>query len=331
MTSRVCFAILLSCSVALAQSESINQKVRIRISFSGEACDTSAHVTLIGHAGPIGEASPNDQCRVDFNIPDGTYHVRISRRNSADTDDLISVSAGSSDFEIKVPKEDESVRMGMMALSPSVSVGDLRVPEKAQRELENATKQIHQQDFTKAIKTLHHAIDDYPNYAGAYNNLGVVYARLGDRQHEREALEKAVSLNDRLAPAYANLARLSIKDKDFASAEEELKKAAHCDPADGITLVLLAYSQFMQKEMDKAIATSREAHALKSPHAFVHQIAARAFEQKRDRNNAMAELELFLDEETLGARADSARKELALLQAIPTNRASNEVQPRPVQ
>ena len=331
MTSRVCFAILLLCSLALAQLESVNQSVRIRISFSGEACDTSAHVTLVGHTGPITEARPNEQCNVDFNLPDGTYHVRVSGRNFTDTDDQITTSAGSTDFEIKIPTGDDSARMGMMALSPSVSVGDLRVPEKAQRELDKATKQINQQDFTKAIRTLHHAIDDYPNYAGAYNNLGVVYARLGDRQQERQALEKAVSLNDRFAPAYANLGRLSIKERDFPSAEEELKKASACDPLDGITLVLVAYSQFMQREMDKVIATSREAHVLKSPHAFVHQIAARAFEQKRDRNNAMAELELFLDEETLGPRADSARKELALLQAIPSNRASNEVQPRPVQ
>ena len=319
MTSRVSFILLLLCGVALAQFEGSNQRVKVRVAFANGICDRSTQVRLVGHSGPIAEAAPDGDCEVAFlNIPDGTYHLVVSGRGFADTDNVINTSFGSTDFEVRVSTGDDFARMGMMALSPSISVGELRIPEKAQRELEKATKQIHQQDFTKAIRTLHHAIDDYPGYAGAYNNLGVVYARLGNPQQEREALEKAVSLNDRLAPAYANLGRLSIKDRDFASAEDELTKASACDPADGITLVLLAYSQFMQKEMDRVIATSRSAHALKSEHAFVHQIAARAFEQKRDRNNAMVELELFLEEETIGARADSARQELALLQSTPS-------------
>jgi Flp pilus assembly protein TadD len=207
--------------------------------------------------------------------------------------------------------------MNAMALSPSISVNDLRVPGKAQRELEKASKQIEQKNFTKALRTVQQALETYPEYASAYNNLGVIYARLGDRDREREALEKAISLNDHLAPAYANLGRMSINSGDFPAAEAALKKASACDPLDGITLLLLAYSQFMQKNMDAAIETSRQAHALKSTHAFVHQIAARAFEQKRDATNAISELQLFIKEEPSGPRADSARKELELVQAVP--------------
>ncbi len=318
MKSRVCCTFLLLCTFAVAQLDSVNQRLRIQMSFSGGTCDTSAQVTLVGHSSLIAAAVPNDQCYVEFpNVPDGTYHVRVSGKNFAPSDNQITTSAGSTDFAIRISTGDDSVRVGMMALSPSVSVGELRVPEKAQKELEKATKQIQQQDFTKALRTLQQAIRDDPNYAGAYNNLGVVYARLGDRDHELDSLEKAIRLNSHLAQAYANLGRLSIKDGDFSSAERALKIASSCDPMDGITLILLAYSQFMQKEMDQAIATSREAHALKSAHAFVHQIAARAYEQKRDRTDAVSELGLFLTEEASGPRADSARKELALLQAVP--------------
>jgi hypothetical protein len=65
------------------------------------------------------------------------------------------------------------------------------------------------------------------------------------------------------------------------------------------------------------ITASRKAHALRGTHAFAHQLAARAFEQKRDAADAITELEQFLKEEPEGQRADIARKELTAVRAIP--------------
>ena len=54
----------------------------------------------------------------------------------------------------------------------------------------------------------------------------MVYARLGDRDREREALQKALSINDRFAPAWVNLGRMNIATGDFLNAESALTKAA---------------------------------------------------------------------------------------------------------
>jgi hypothetical protein len=79
---------------------------------------------------------------------------------------------------------------------------------------------------------------------------------------------------------------------------------------------MLSYSEFMDRRFDEAIASTRKAHALEEPHAFVHRVAARAFEQQRQRANAIAELELFLKEEPSGPRADAASKELEIVKAV---------------
>jgi Tfp pilus assembly protein PilF len=317
MTSRVCIIFLLLSRFALAQFDGASHRVRVRVAFANGVCDASARVRLSGRSGPASEAVPNDRCEVEFMVPDGTYRLHVFGRGFAVNDSVITTSPGSTDLEVKVTPRDDSMHMVSMALSPLVSVADLRAPAKAHKELEKASKQIGQKDFAKAIRTLQQTIERYPAYADAYNNLGTIYAHLGDREREREALEKAISLNDQLAPAYANLGRLELVTGDFEAAERSLQKASSCDPLDGITLLLLAYSQFMQKNIDAAIETSRQAHALRSTHAFVHQIAARAFEQKRDVNSAIAELQLFIKEEPSGPRADSARKELAIVQAVP--------------
>jgi tetratricopeptide (TPR) repeat protein len=319
MKSRMCVVFLLLVGSVVAQLEagSIIQRVRVRVNFTNGICDLSAHVRLMGRSGPVAEAIPNDQCEAEFlNVPVGTYHLNVSGQNVADTDNVIMPSVGTTDFEVKVKRANELDRAGGAPGGPIVSAADLGIPTNAQKEFDKANELITRQDFPKAIQTLNRAIAIYPAYAGAYNNLGVIYARLGDRAHERDALQKAITINDHFAPAYVNLGRMSIATNDFPSAETALNKATSYDPTDAMTLVLLTYSQFMDRHLDEAIATSRKAHTLAGAHAFVHQVAARAYEQKRDGANAIAQLELFLNEEPSGARADIARKELAALHAI---------------
>ena len=108
---------------------------------------------------------------------------------------------------------------------------------------------------------------------------------------------------------------MDIRDHDFLSAEAALNKAAAFDPIEPLSLVLLAYVQLMNRHLDEAIASSRKAHALDKPHAFVHRVAANAFEQKTYTNDAIKELELFLREEPTGAQADGARIELERVRA----------------
>ena len=319
MKSRVCVVILLLVGSAVAQLDagSMVQRLRVRIIVGNGFCDRTAHVRLMGLSGPVADTNVNDLCEVNFaNIPIGTYHLTVSGQNLASTDEVVSLSGASADLEIKVTRTDgagTSVAPG----SPFVSAADLAIPHNAQKEFNKSNDLIARQDFTKAMQSLNRAIAIYPSYADAYNNLGVIYARLGDRDREREALQKAISINDHYAPAYVNLGRMNIATGDFPSAESALNKAASYDPTDAMTLVLLAYSELMDKHFDQVIATSRKAHGMPGVHAFAHQLAARAFEQKRDAADAITELQLFLKEEPDGQRADLARKELAAVRAIP--------------
>jgi tetratricopeptide (TPR) repeat protein len=129
-------------------------------------------------------------------------------------------------------------------------------------------------------------------------------------------LQKAVDLNDHYELAYVNLGRMDIAAGDFASAESSLDKASATDPTDSVALILLSYAEFMQRHFDQTVATSRKAHALEKPHAFVHRTAARALEQRGNWADATAELEMFLKEEPNGPRTDAARQELEAVKAV---------------
>lgn len=197
-----------------------------------------------------------------------------------------------------------------------VSASDLGIPARAQKELKKANESLRRQDLAKALERLKKAVALYPSFAVAYNNLGVVYARLGDNEREREALHRAINIDDHFALAYVNLGRVNITADDYPSAEIALSKASTLDPTEPVTLILLAYSEFMDRRFDDAVATSRQAHALARPHAVIHRVAARALEQQKHFADAIAELDLFLAEEPVGPHADAARHELEIVRAL---------------
>lgn len=306
---RTCLAVVLLVSSAFAQfdADTIVRHLKVHLRFTNGLCDPSAHVRLIGSAGPLADRTPDDQCEVNFsNIASGTYHVEVSGERVAESEDLVTATNGTTDFEVDV--KNRGMGASPASAGPVVSVADLSVPAKAVKEFDKSNQQLNRQDFPKAIQSLTRAIAIYPSYAAAYNNLGAIYARLGERDKERESLEKAVSLNDHFAAAYLNLGRMNIMGGNFPTAEDDLNKAASNDPSDPTTLVLLTFCQFQDHHLDEAIASSRKAHALAGPHSSAHVIAAKSFEQKHDLPDAISELEQFLKEESTGERADQVRK-----------------------
>lgn len=200
--------------------------------------------------------------------------------------------------------------------SSIVSVADLSIPVRARKEFNKGNEALQKQDFAQARHRLSKAVSLYPPFASAYNNLAVVFAHLGDQECEREALQKALDLNDHFELAYLNWGRMEIADSNFADAESALRKASLLDQNDSTATILLAYSQFMQGHSQTAIASSQRAHKLGKPHAFAHRIAARGFVQLRQLDRAAEELRVAMDEDPAGHQGSEARKEWEQLRAL---------------
>jgi Flp pilus assembly protein TadD len=316
----VVFLLLLGSAAAQLDDGIPVRQVRVQVDFVNRVCDPSTHVTLMGQTGPVADGAANDRCVVEFaNVPAGSYSLNVSGQGFIDTNagSIHASSTGPSDFKVRVKRRSDRNGAYGLPVSSFVSVIDLGIPARAQKEFVKAGESFARQDFTATVQKLNKAIAIYPAYAGAYNNLGVTYSRLGDEARSQDALRKAISINDHFAPAYVNLARMEIRAGDFPGAETLLTKAAAFDPTSTMAFTLLAYAEFRAGHFDDAIENSRKAHGLRAPHAVVHQVAARALKVKGLAEDAIAELELFLKEEPSGHRAEDVRKELAELRDRP--------------
>ena len=312
------FFLVVSTSAQFGRGVSeMDHRLRVHIMFADEGgCDASTKVDLMKSASmAFARGSTDKSCVAEFfGVPGGTYFLEISGHGFSNlaSSEIIVSSPFNDSVEVTVRRPEKNRDEDTALRSAETSVADLRIPARAAKEFNNANRQMEQQNWTRALATLRKASSIYPQYAAAYVNLGVIYARIGDRKHEAEALQQAIVVDDHRVLAYVNLARMHIALNAFPEAEMELKKAAALDPTDGVILVLLGHAEFMNHELDDAIAICRTVHAMPGvPHAYAHWVAAFAFEQKDQIAEAGNEFRTYVKEQPTGARVDDARKELA--------------------
>jgi tetratricopeptide (TPR) repeat protein len=82
----------------------------------------------------------------------------------------------------------------------------------------------------KAIAVLEAVTASRPDYAEAYNSLGVAYLRMGRHDRARAALQKVIELDPTSARAYENLGADKISAGELAAAVPDLQRALDLDP-----------------------------------------------------------------------------------------------------
>jgi len=318
MAGRAPWLLLVLVPLAGAQADfslsRLDSPLRVHVAFqNGSGCDSSTKIELMKSAASVASGFTDKDCDVSFpGVSPGTYKLVVSGRDLAgiETSEITLSQFDTGPIEVQIPRSNPKGES--ILSSTSTSVADLKIPKRAAKEFDKASHAMGQQDWKAAAVSLQRAIGIYPQYAAAYNNLGVVYARLGDRSREGEVLQQAIAIDSRYVDAYVNLARMNLAESKFSDAETALRKANSLSSEDGVILVLLTYTEFMNHQLEDAVNDCKKVHALNNvPHAFAHWTAAFALEQKNQIAQAAAEFRMFVSEEPTGERADAARKELA--------------------
>jgi Tfp pilus assembly protein PilF len=76
-----------------------------------------------------------------------------------------------------------------------INAANAGVPKAALDHYQNASKLAHDKDLKGAIKELKLAIDEYPAFVSAHNQIGVLFLRLNEVDHADDAFKAALKIN----------------------------------------------------------------------------------------------------------------------------------------
>jgi len=85
--------------------------------------------------------------------------------------------------------------------------------------------------LARSAEMLEAVVAAHPDYADAYNSLGVVYSRMRERERAHAAFQKVLELDPTSATAYENLGVDALSAGDVETAVQMLTRALELDPA----------------------------------------------------------------------------------------------------
>jgi len=301
-----------------------NHSIEIHVvNQSGRPLDIPVRVEVLSTGGQhMAEAYSNREEGVaDFEgFSDGVFQVRITGPGIEPVTQSFQIAATETDHreyihvELKETNSDSKVSS---ADDPSVSVQDLAVPSKARAEFDRGMEAHAKGDDKAAQNALERAIEIYPRYVKAHNNLGVLYQNGGLIAKAVVEYSKAVALDPKFAAGYVNLAKISIARGNLAEAEPELKQALAVDPSAIYALFLLCSTEFGRKEYSDALATAHHVHEMtqEPQYAEVHLISARILISQGRTKDAASEYQRFITERPSDPRSEKVKSLISELSA----------------
>ena len=259
----------------------------------------------------------------------GTFRVRVSGPEIVTTlSEQINVSAGdrSAVVFVTVEKHPDGTPGAGPESGGVTSANQLKVPSAARKSFDKAVDAMQHHDLQKSADLFQKAIDAYPGYDAAYDNLGVALMQMNQPDKAKAAFERAVQLNDKNADANRNYSRLLIGAKQYAAAVEALKRALMVEPQDPSSLTLMSIAQYQTGDYDGALQSALKVHQVSHEnYAMAHYVAGRVYEVKHDYPDATAQYQTYVKESRKGPQAEQVRAALARIAA----KTSASAQPAP--
>ena len=204
--------------------------VRGQISSDG-ATAGSLTVELVGQ-GPGGTISASIEGAGGFEfhgVPPGTYQLRLTGAAGAVVyEESVFVNGGYQNLSIQVPAKSKAP--GSSDATVSVRQLQHKVPAEAQKEFSKGNAASIKGDQPSALDHFQKAARLDPEFADAFNGIGMTDAALGQLPQAADQFQKAIDLVPDHPGAAANLSIVLCKLKQYHEAGEMARRALKLNP-----------------------------------------------------------------------------------------------------
>lgn len=191
------------------------------------------------------------------------------------------------------------------------------VPSAAEKEYLSAVTSISKGEREPAIEKLNRAIQLFPTYFVALQQLGFLYI---DNEKDKLALEpfmKALQVNPKSAQCHLGLGMAYVNLDRPEEAIKELNEALALDRRDFRSYLYLGIALKDTGKLDQAEKSLKEAYSLggATQARTAHLYLASIYSTRKEYQKAIAELETYLRENPKAPNASQIREAIAKMKA----------------
>jgi tetratricopeptide (TPR) repeat protein len=166
---------------------------------------------------------------------------------------------------------------------------------------------FYQHRWNDALFHFKRAVEVDPNSADAYDNLGVVYARLGQWPNAIAAYRKAIEIDPDYANAHFNMGLAHCNLEQWPDAIAAYKKAVASSVFFPRAYCNMGYVYCELKQYENAIATYKKAVSLYPEHAAAHFGMGYVYQELEQYADAVAAYKKCISLEPVEELSDEAR------------------------
>ena len=168
------------------------------------------------------------------------------------------------------------------------------IPDEARKHFDAGQKALNNNDFPGAILHLQQAINLYPQYAEAYQLLGVAQLQTNQGPQAESSLIKAIEIENRMPRAQYLLGVLYAMTNRANLAEKPFTRFAELDPQNPDAYFELAKVCFALNRFAEAEMQARKSIALKETNSGVHVVLGYALLRQGKPQDAKQAFQHFL-------------------------------------
>lgn len=247
-----------------------------------------------------------------------TYHLTIEGQGFRPYSSQIDISTSKMAYEqitLKLDKEPEAKPVPPEGPAGAVNARIAKIPPAARKEFEAGKGRMDAHDLAGSVPHFQKAIALYPQYAEAYQLLGVVHLESGKLQDAEPELQKATEIEPNLSTGFFALGICRNEMAKYAEAETTLLRGLELDPEAADGHYELAKTYWVLQRVQDSERHAKKAVTLRPDLAGGHILLGDIGLQKRDSQGALKEYKEALRLEPKGPMADVTRQLVARIEA----------------
>jgi tetratricopeptide (TPR) repeat protein len=247
-------------------------------------------------------------------IPEGQYEI-IAQKGLVQTSDRTDVGAGSATVSLRMDSSD--VAGSEVGGNATVSLAQYKVPKKARDQFKKAEDAISGRKLDEAKKHIAKALEVFPDFAEALTLRGILSLEDKNVDAAISDLDHAVKADPGYALAYFALGAAFNSSEKFDEALRVLDRGIALAPQSWQAYFEMGKAHIGKRDFEAAIkALDKSESIANGKYPLIHLLKAHSMLALKNYNDAMTELQAYVDQAPQSPEAESARQTLEQVKAF---------------